>query len=139
LLRFTDRISKRRVVVAFAVAPLIVPLEFCPPVLIAGQERAAFIAFALYSIYGLPIAYLAALLLGVPAWVFSRFYGIRSLPSVIGWFAGLITKILAKGEWILASDPFFVAAALASAVLFRVIVFSSFPPGDVDHAPDNHA
>jgi hypothetical protein len=83
-------VSENRVLAAFALAPLVVP--FAAQLIILGavflSDRAQVRAISMrematsvlvVSIFGLPIAYVAELFLGMPAWLVFRRYGIRSL------------------------------------------------------------
>jgi hypothetical protein len=86
------------------------------------------------SIYGLPVAYLFEILLGVPAWILFRACRLKSLlafalgGAVIGLLVDVIMKIPSKTlhEWSLG-DTLYVLAALGSAVLFRVIALRTAP------------
>lgn len=100
-----------------------------------------FAGFFVYLLYSLPIAYAAELLLGLPAWMLFKHYGVRSvfvfaatgalfgwpvLPAVDAWSEGF-----APEPWTTRlnrlSDPFVVLcviAGAASAVVFRAVVFS---------------
>ena len=143
----TALMSRRRTVVAFLVAPLIVPFVFYLP--FPGESASASNPSALsllfgpliYSLYALPIAYIAEFLLGVPAWMVFRRYGVRSLlafaatGAFIGWLVNLAlqapTGNLATKPLMVLFNPLdnpyisiCVVAASSSAVLFRCIVFS---------------
>ena len=146
----TALMSRRRTVVAFLVAPLIVPFVFYLP--FPGQRAGASNPSALsllfgpliYSLYALPIAYVAEFLLGVPAWMVFRRYGVRSLPAfaaagaLLGWLVNLVLQaptgnLTTKPLMVLFNpldNPYIsicVVAASSSAVLFRTIVFSGDP------------
>ncbi len=142
--------SRRRTVAAFLVAPLIVPLVFYLP--FPGESAGANSPSALsllfgpliFFLYALPIAYLSEFLLGLPAWMIFRRYGVRSLlayagvGALIGWLVNLAIQA-STGN--LATRPLpalfnpsdnpyiliCVVAASGSALLFRIVVFSGEP------------
>jgi hypothetical protein len=74
----TAQMSRRRTVVAFLVAPLIVPFVFYLPFpgesVGAGKPSTLSLLFGplIYSLYALPIVYAAELLLGIPGWMVFR-------------------------------------------------------------------
>ena len=152
---------QRRVVAAFALAPLACPVAYCLlGILIAdpqsqsqgtapsGSVGAWFLNVSgwllIVSLYALPIAYLTELVLGFPAWMVFRRYGVRSLAAyaaggaVIGWLEDLAATALVGRPLATALNPFsmewlrfdfsYVASASACAALFRVIVFSGRAP-----------
>jgi hypothetical protein len=136
----------RRTVAAFLVAPLAVPLVFSllglfsPGISPLGWLAGVYIV----SFYALPLAYLAELGLGVPAWMIFKHYNIRSFPAfaVGGASLGLLFY-LGMEAWVgnLISRPLLqefnpfrsaylnldVIAGSASALLFRSIVYSGVP------------
>jgi len=94
-----------------------------------------------FAPFALAIAYVAELLLGVPAWMVFRRYGVRSLPAFaaagafLGWLVNLAMEastgnLATKALTALFNpldNPYIsicVAAVSLSAVLFRTIVFS---------------
>ena len=122
--------NERRVIAAFLVAPLIVPIVFSVSELLpfrVGDYLRTLIAMAIYV---LPAAYLFEILLGIPAWIIFRVCRLRSVVAfaiggaVIGLLVDVIMKMLSKtlGKWNL-DDMLYVCAALGSALLFRVVVF----------------
>jgi hypothetical protein len=138
--------------VAFLVAPLIVPFAFYLPY--PGRNESMkdastvtyLIGPLIYSAYALPIAYVAEFLLGVPAWMIFRRYGIRSLPAfalAAALSGSLVNLAMQVPTGNLATEPFTavfnplqnpyislcVVAASSSAVLFRTIAFSGNPAG----------
>ena len=140
----TAPMGRWRAVVAFLVAPLIIPFVFLVPFSsrdtgpVPGSRLASFLA---YSVYALPIAYIAELLLGVPAWMVFQYYRIRSMAAfaavgaLIGWIVYLSMSVLAGNltSHPLAtifnpfSSPYLpicVVAGSGSATLFRTIAFS---------------
>jgi hypothetical protein len=142
--------SRWRTVAAFLVAPLIVPFVFYLP--FPGESAGAsnpstqgsLFGPLIFSVYALPIAYLSEFLLGLPAWMIFRRYGVRSLPAfagagaLIGWLVNLAlqtpTGNLATRPLAVLLNPFdnpfiliCVVAASGSALLFRTIVFSGEP------------
>ncbi|MFZ3211137.1 MAG: hypothetical protein WA188_06440 [Terriglobales bacterium] len=102
-----------------------------------------------YSLYALALAYLAELLLGVPTWLCFRHYGIRSWAAFAAAGAGLGLLFYMAVEALVGNfgryhhltrefspfpSPYLdidVLAGLASAILFRVMVFS----GQVQKTP----
>jgi len=128
-------VNKTRLVLAFAVAPLVVPIVFSLSALIAGHRQDYLTTLIVFSVYGLPVAFLLELLLGVPAWLAFRFYRVQSLlafaagGAVIGLMVDLIGKVWSGTlkEWDAVNDPLFVLAAVGSATLFRLIVFPRRP------------
>lgn len=126
--------DKRRTILAFIVAPLVVPLVFSVPALVPLHGRDYLATLIVMLIYGLPVAYLFEILLGVPAWILFRACRLKSLlafalgGAVIGLLVDVIMKIPSKTlhEWGLG-DTLYVLAALGSALLFRVIAFRTTP------------
>jgi len=140
---------KRRVIAAFALAPLASPVVFfLLTVVIVDPQMVPTLGawkwFLVSCIYALPIAYITELLFGVPAWMLCRRYGIRSLAAyalvgaLIGWLLVLAFEALAGVSPATALNPFsmdwlrfefpYLASASASAILFRTIVFSGRTP-----------
>jgi hypothetical protein len=134
------QVTNRRIVTAFLTAPLVVPF-----VLFVAVARAwrftrgpglpkTWEAVILVSIAGswaiLPFVYLAEALLGWPAWVAFRRYGIRSVIAFIavgasiGFVLGVLNRLAPVwSRW----DSFFVflcivAGGIAGAI-FRAIAF----------------
>jgi hypothetical protein len=97
--------SRERTLVAFLVAPLIVPFVFYLPfpgrTEVPGKASALELLLSplIYSIAALPIAYAAELMLGVPAWKIFRRYGVRSLTAfaaagaLLGWLVNLALQV----------------------------------------------
>ena len=137
--------SKARVILAFLAAPTIVPWVFC--VFVdggirhdSGLETLWCLLFS--SVYGLPMAYLVELLLGLPVWLLFCHFGMRSFLAflgagiAIGWIVVSFMAIGIMGPRNLSllnpiskEFPFFVVAgASASTILFRAVVFSRSSP-----------
>jgi hypothetical protein len=135
---------------AFLAAPLVVPFVFLVP--FPGRDDgppsgSVLAGTLIYSLYAVPIGYVAELLFGIPAWKVFRHYGIRSWlafmvgGALIGWLVNLSMEALVGN---LASRPLMslfnplanpylsvcVVAASNAAVLFRAIVFSGGQTGD---------
>jgi len=131
-----------RTVAAFLIAPLTVPVVFngiavISDVYTSGASPSRLLDGVLFSLYTLPFAYFAELVLGVPVWLAFKYFRIRSFSAfaaggaLIGllfcaiwdWPANFTLQSLAQ-----AFDPFwlaiFVIPASASATLFRAIAFS---------------
>jgi hypothetical protein len=127
-------VDKRRTILAFIVAPLVVPLVFSVPALVPFHGRDYLASLIVMLIYGLPVAYLFEILLGFPAWILFRACRLKSLPAfalggaVIGLLVDVIMKITSTTlhEWSLW-DPLYALAGLGSALLFRVIAFRTIP------------
>jgi len=123
-------VNRWRIILAFIVAPLVVPLVFSAPVLIHFRVLDFFAGLIMLSIYGLPVAYTFELLLGVPAWILFRIFRLKSFGAfalggaVIGLLGDVILKIQSRSlcDWYLG-DILFVVAALGSALVFRAIAF----------------
>jgi H+/Cl- antiporter ClcA len=94
-----------------------------------------------FAVFGLPLAYLGELLLGIPAWLLFKRYGVRSYFAFAagGAFLGLLfyvgTDVLTGNFKTLPSPNEFnpirsayldldIASAMAAAIIFRAIVFS---------------
>jgi hypothetical protein len=135
-----------RTVRAFLIAPLIVPvvffgIAFLSDAFTSGTLPSGLVdALLLFTLYALPIAYVAELVLGVPAWLAFKYFRVRSFPAFAagGAFLGLLFYVIwgLPADFTLQSlaqefDPFglaiFVIPASASAILFRAIVFSGRP------------
>jgi hypothetical protein len=145
----TVRIMQRRVVAAFALAPLVCPVAFFLLTVAIPNPQTVLTAGAWWwllvlCINALPIAYLTELVLGLPTWIVFRHYGVRSLAAyaaggaMIGWLLDLALTALAgrpiattvnpfSEEW-LRFDFCYVASASACAMLFRAILFSGPTP-----------
>jgi hypothetical protein len=145
--------STRRTITAFLAAPLVVPFVFLVPFPgrddgpTSGSVFNALAGVLMYSLYALPIGYLAELLFGIPAWQIFKHYGVRSWfafvigGAFIGWLVNLGMEALVGN---LASRPLTslfnplanpylsvcVVAASSAAALFRAIVFSGGQIGD---------
>ena len=123
-------LSKRRIVLAFIVAPIVVPVVFSAPVLIHLHVLDFLAGIVFLSVYALPIAYIVELLIGIPAWVLFQIFRVESLVAfalggaLIGLLADVIMKIPSKSlcDWTLG-DGLYVLAALGSAIVFRAIAF----------------
>lgn len=121
--------DKRRVMLAFVVAPLAVPLVFSLPALLPSHGDYLTTLF-LMLVYGLPIAYLFEILLGVPALILFVRYHVKSPFAfalggiVIGLLVDVVVKMPSKTlhEWS-PGDMLYSLAAAGSALLFRVIAF----------------
>jgi len=132
------------------IAPLIVPVGLAIAIVVApGDLPRSWTDLPrlvlLFSIYALPTAYVIELALGLPAWLFFRRQGIRSWYAFavggatlgLTYFVGYsVAKYLAARalSYDLLSHPLTrginplslwvaVPAGLASAILFRAIVF----------------
>lgn len=125
-----------RTVAAFLIAPLIVPLVFTLISFAADAYNSRTLSpqeplygFPAFTIFGLPYAYMAELLLGVPAWLAFKYFRIRSFAAFAagGAFLGLLFHLIFGGWRSWPGDPLllaiFVIAASASAILFRAMVF----------------
>jgi hypothetical protein len=139
--------STRRTITAFLAAPLVVPFVFLmpfpgrddgPP---SGSVFSALAGVLIYSLYALPIGYLAEVLLGIPAWWILKHYGVRSWFAFIisGAFIGFLVNLgmqalggnLASSHLASLFNPLVnpylsicVVAASGAGALFRAIVFS---------------
>ena len=131
---------------AFLGAPLIVPFVFYIPfpgesVGTAHFSWLALLSPLIFAPYALAISYIAEFLLGVPAWMVFRRYGVRSPPAfaaggaLMGWLVNLGMEVLAgslatkplRALFDVFNDPYIsicIVAGAASAILFRLIVFS---------------
>ena len=139
--------SKWRTLQAFFLAPFVVPFVLMLPLPSRGNfEHFSFHGllgeFFLYVLYGLPIAYAAELLLGLPAWTLFKHCGVRSVLAfaATGAYFGWLV-LIAMDAWSVdfvpepctsrlhrLIDPFVLLCAIAgaaSAVVFRAIAFSS--------------
>jgi hypothetical protein len=139
-----------RTIVAFLVAPLIVPVGLSIAAVVSpGDSPSSLTDFpgllVLFSLYALPPAYVFELVLGLPAWLLFRRYEIRAWSAfAVGGAALGMTYFVAYAvakhlaARIMAYDfvrhPFTrdinplslwlaLLAGLASAILFRAIVF----------------
>lgn len=123
-------VNRRRVISAFIVAPIAVPIVFSAPVLIHLHVLEFLAGIVMVSIYALPVAYIFELLIGVPAWILFRVFRLKSFVAfalggaVIGLLVDAILKIPSGSlcDWSLSDVPY-VLAALGSALLFRAIAF----------------
>ena len=142
-----------RILSAFLIAPLIVPIVSCGIAVLIdllqdayssgtvptqGSFQGLLDALMVWTIWGLPLAYFTELVLGVPVWLAFKYFRIRSFAAFAagGAFLGLIFCAFWQGwpaNFTLQSlaqefDSFdlgiFVIPASASAVVFRAIVFS---------------
>ena len=129
-----------RIIFGFLASPVIVPFVFCafPGVGINHDSVWSILTCLLFSsVYGLPMAYLVELLLGLPVWLLFRHFKVRSYAAFAGAGAvigGLVILFMAFRVGIpnpsllnpiSGAFPFFlIVGASASAILFRAIVFS---------------
>jgi hypothetical protein len=139
-----------RTIAAFLVAPLIVPVGLAIAIVVGpGDLPRSWTDLPrlvlLFSTYALPTAYVIELLLGLPAWLFFRGHAIRAWSAFALGGAGLgsaysvgysVAKYLSARvmAYDFLSHPLTrsinplslwvaVPAGLASAILFRAIVF----------------
>ena len=139
-----------RTLMAFLIAPLIIPVGLSLAAVVSpGDSPVSFTGFlgllALFSLYALPTAYFIELLLGFPAWLVFRRHGIRSWSAFAMGGAALgmtysvaysVAKYVAAKTmaYDFVRHPFTrdinplslwlaLPAGLASAILFRAIVF----------------
>ena len=145
----TDKAAKT--VLAFLIAPLIVPfvLLFLSLLPLPGQDHSRVVnpmglltGLLYFAFFGLPCAYVTEVLVGIPAWLVFRRYGICSWlafaagGAVIGLVFYFATDVLtylfspSMRQFNISSNsvsnPYLyidVIAATASGVLFRFIVF----------------
>jgi hypothetical protein len=142
------RMSPSKAIVAFLIAPLVGPAvlalagAFSPGPFSLGEFGGLFVLFALYS---LPLIYLIALLLGIPAWLYFRHHQIRAWSAFVATgavlgvifhftfeavnghfhrysFERVLTRVLI--EFIPFSSPFLwinISLGVATAILFRAI------------------
>ena len=137
--------SKGRIAAAFLIAPLATPVVFSVIGIAANPSELRDLSlvvgqFIVACLYLSRVAYLAALVLGIPIWMIFRHYRIYSLSAfvvggaLIGLFAALILGALARTPittllnplspaWVRGGVLACVLAASASAVVFRSIVF----------------
>jgi hypothetical protein len=117
--------SKGRIFVAFAVAPLAVPLVFGLVSALANPSDPGYglFTFGMTLIY-LPVIYLATCILGIPVWLLFRYYGVgATLAFVMGGAAiGWVVAGWFIGAWFTRYDLEFALAGSTSATLFRAIV-----------------
>lgn len=136
---------------AFLLAPWVVPFVTLIP--FPGQDRTAVVnpasglqAVLLFGVFALPTAYIAEILLGIPAWIIFQHYRLRSSTAftVAGVLIGLVfyftIEILQyvfspysrqlRQQFHISfnpfSDPYFyisTVGAMTSALLFRIILF----------------
>jgi NhaP-type Na+/H+ or K+/H+ antiporter len=131
---------ERRTIVAFLVAPLVIPFVFLLPFPGTTVDRSGTFVehlrgivawLAVLFLYTSPIAYVAELVLGVAVWKAFKRLGIRSpfafatAGAVMGW---LVFVVILRGKNLTdLSNPYFficIAAGVASTVLFRFVAFS---------------
>ena len=138
-------VNSARVVAAFILAPLVIPLVSLIPFSrddSTGSFSIAGLATTLifYALFSLPIAYVVEAVIGIPAWMVFTRYRFRSplafvgTGALIGW---LVHAMLSGYAGTLASHPltqlfnpsanpwlpFCVVGASVAALLFRTIVF----------------
>jgi hypothetical protein len=130
--------SGARTVLAFLVAPLAIPFIFAFLILLGPlfsepdksvKNGSALVGLLIFSVYGIVIAYLCELALGIAVWIVFKRLGIRSTVAfagagaVMGWLVSmLVSRRLAD-----VSNSYFwidLAAGICCASLFRLVVFS---------------
>ena len=137
--------ARYRTIIAFLIAPLAIPVLLS----LFLQADFSFIGFlegiVFYSLFALPQAYLSELVLGIPAWLVFRRYGIRawSAFAVGGALLGMTYDVAYYAARYVAAKAMaydFIRhsltrdlnpltlwlaapAGLISAILFRAIVF----------------
>jgi hypothetical protein len=146
-----------RTMIAFLIAPLVIPVGLSVAAVVSpGDSPVSLTDFllliVLFSFYALPVAYLLELIVGLPAWLVFRRHGIRawSAFAVGGAALGMIySAAYSAAKYVAAKTmaydfvrhPFTrdinplsiwlaVPAGLASAILFRAIVFPKELPGE---------
>jgi len=109
------QVSKQRLALAFLLSPLAVPLVFCllplipllifdPPAVKNASVASVTAWLLIFSAYALPVACLAELILGVPAWMLLRrcrvtHLGIFALcGAFLGWLVAVLLVILTGGS-----------------------------------------
>ena len=139
-----------RTIIAFLIAPLVIPVGLSVAAVVSpGDSPVSLSDFlrltVLFSLYALPVAYTLELAVGLPAWLFFRRHGIRawSAFAVGGAALGMVYSVAYSSVKYEAANtmaydfvkhPFTrdinplslwlaVPVGLASAVLFRAIVF----------------
>ena len=115
----------RRTIIAFVVAPLMVPLVFF---LTAVGLKHLSLDAASVSVIALPFAYIAEIIFGLPTWLVFRHYRISSFPAyaVGGGLIGFVVALIILWDsspptWIRDGGPDCVLAGLLSSVVFRRI------------------
>jgi hypothetical protein len=131
--------TTNRTVRAFLFAPLIVPVVSCLP--LPGKTLPSAISIStvivgilILAVFTLPVAYCAELILGIPLWLIFKYFQIRSIVAFAA--GGAVIGLFVYGVMEMYSPAFYeqrylsidIAGALASAILFRAIVFSGQPP-----------
>ena len=137
--------ARYRTIIAFLIAPLPIPVLLS----LFLQADFSFIGFlegvVFYSLFALPQAYLSELVLGIPAWLVFRRYGIRAWSAfaaggaVLGmsyYVAHYVARYVAAGAmaYDFVRHPLTrdlnpltlwlaMPAGLVSGILFRAIVF----------------
>ena len=138
-------VNGARVVAAFVLAPLVIPLVSLIPFFLddsTGRFSIAGLATTLifYALFSLPIAYVIEAVIGIPTWMVFKRYRLRSPLAFVGtgaFIGWLVYAMLPAYAGNLASHPltqlfnpsanpwlpFCVVSASAAAFLFRTIVF----------------
>jgi hypothetical protein len=143
--------ARYKIIIAFLIAPLAVPfvlwLNSLPKLLVdvysgnySGQSAFSVLLkwLLIYSVNALPFAYVCEVLLGIPAWLSFRRYGVHAWSAFAAggaalgfafflsiWFLGAILDPSARSNFL--SSPYIwmdPLAGLCSAVLFRAVLFS---------------
>jgi hypothetical protein len=125
-----DWSPEARLVLAFGVAPLAVPVLFSLPFFAMGARSGQWGIALVYLIIGALVTYLNALVVAAPLWIiFGRSRLVRNhWPLTIGGsLSGMTTVILFANR----RDPTYVlfgaAAGFATALLFWVIALRGVP------------
>ncbi len=142
--------ARFRMTMAFLIAPLIIPVGLSVVAVVSpGDSPVSFTDFllliVLFSLYALPVAYVLELVLGLPAWLFFRRHRIRAWSAfAMGGAALGMTYSVAysAAKYVAAKTMAYdfvrhpctrninpeslwlaILSGLASAILFRAIVF----------------
>ena len=119
-----DWSPEARLVLAFGVAPLAVPVLFSLPFFAMGARSGQWSIALVYLVVGALVTYLNALVVAAPLWIiFGRSRLVRNhWPLTIGGsLSGMATVILFANQWNVTTVFFGAAAGLATALLFWVI------------------
>ena len=151
------KITVRRTIAAFVLAPLAVPVVFVTlSLVIPDSERSSTnvavigiwdrlsglaVWTLIVALYSLPIAYVFELVVGLPVWIIFRHFNIRSIGifalggAVIGWLVDLCLSVWSGRTMVKALNPLSSAwlsydlLFVVSAVVAAVLFWAIvFPP-----------
>jgi hypothetical protein len=125
-----DWSPEARLVLAFGVAPLAVPVLYSLPGLVMGARSGQWGFALVVLVVGALVTYVNALVVAAPLWIIvgrSRLVRNHWPLTIGGSLSGMATVILFANRWNMTSVLFGTAAGFATALLFWAIALREGP------------